>query len=60
MNPACSKWRSVDNALEMPLPVNRCFDSLSDREDVLEARCRTLLSVQSEIKALTNYHWWPA
>jgi hypothetical protein len=44
----------------MPLPVNRCFDSLSDREDVLEARCRTLLSVQSEIKALTNYHWWPA
>lgn len=55
LQPAERLWRLADEPL-----VNRCFDALSDLEDVLEARCRTLLSMQSEIKALTNYHWWPA
>lgn len=55
LQPAERLWRLADEPL-----VNRCFDVLNDLEDVLEARCRTLLSMQSEIKALTNYHWWPA
>ncbi|KAI9134425.1 hypothetical protein [Acaryochloris sp. CCMEE 5410] len=36
------------------------FETLDDLEDVLEQRCRTLMTMQSDIKALTQYHWWPA
>lgn len=47
-------WRLADEPL-----ANRCFDTLDDLEDVLEERCRTLLTMQPEIKVLTHYHWWP-
>ena len=55
LQPAERLWRLADEPL-----ANRCFDSLDELEDRLEARCRTLLTMQAEIKALTNYHWWPA
>jgi hypothetical protein len=55
LQPAERLWRLADEPL-----VNHCFDVLSDLEDVLETHCRTLLSMQSEIKALTNDHWWSA
>lgn len=54
LQPAERLWRLADEPL-----VNRCFESLDDLEDILEERCRTLLTMQLEIKALTNYHWWP-
>ena len=55
LQPAERLWSLADEPL-----ANRCFDTLDELENVLEVRCRTLLSMQSEIKALTNYHWWPA
>lgn len=54
LQPAERLWSIADEPL-----VNRCFEQLEELEDVLEARCRTLLTMQEEIKALTNYHWWP-
>ena len=54
LQPAERLWRLADEPL-----ANRCFDRLEALEDVLEVRCRTLLTMQPEIKALTNYHWWP-
>ncbi len=55
LQPAERLWRLADEPL-----ANRCFDELDDLEDVLEERCRTLSTMQADIKALTNYHWWPA
>ena len=55
LQPAERLWRLADEPL-----ANRCFDNLEALEDILEARCRTLLTMKAEIKALTNYHWWPA
>lgn len=55
LQPAERLWRLADEPL-----ANRCFDSLDELEDVLEERCRTLLTMQADIKALTNYYWWPA
>ena len=54
LQPAERLWRLADEPL-----VNRSFKCLDDLEDILEDRCRTLLTMQTEIKALTNYHWWP-
>lgn len=55
LQPAERLWRLADEPL-----ANRCFDSLDELEDVLEERCHTLLTLQADIKALTNYYWWPA
>ena len=55
LQPAERLWRLADEPL-----ANRCFETLDDLEDVLEQRCRTLMTMQSDIKALTQYHWWPA
>ena len=54
LQPAERLWSLADEPL-----VNRCFDELDELEDILEARCRTLLDMQEEIRALTHYHWWP-
>ena len=54
LQPAERLWSLADEPL-----VNRCFKELDELEDILEARCRTLLTMQEEIRAITNYHWWP-
>jgi hypothetical protein len=54
LQPAERLWRLADEPL-----VNQAFDSLDALEDKLEKRCCTLMTMQSEIKALTNFHWWP-
>jgi hypothetical protein len=54
LQPAERLWRLADEPL-----ANRCFDSLDELEAILGDRCRTLLTMQDDIKALTDYHWWP-
>ena len=55
LQPAERLWRLADEPL-----VNRSFETLDQLEESLEARCRTLANtLQSQIQALTNYHWWP-
>lgn len=55
LQPAERLWSLADEPL-----VNRSFESLDELEDILSARCRTLsATMQDEIQALTNYHWWP-
>ncbi|MEO0488329.1 MAG: IS630 family transposase, partial [Cyanobacteria bacterium J06659_2] len=55
LQPAERLWRLTDEPL-----ANRCFDCLDDLETILGDRCRTLLTMQDDIKALTDYHWWPS
>ncbi|MEG4990294.1 IS630 family transposase [Microcoleus sp. BR0-C5] len=53
LQPAERLWKLVDEPL-----VNTYFNSLDDLEKVLVERCRFLQeNMQTEIKALTNYHW---
>lgn len=54
LQPAERLWRLADEPL-----VNRCFDTIDELEDELAERCVTLLSMTAEIRAVTNYHWWP-
>lgn len=53
LQPAERLWRLADEPL-----VNRCFDQIGELEDILAERCRTLLTMNDEIRALTHYHWW--
>jgi hypothetical protein len=46
------------NASDEPL-VNKSFDSLDQLEEVLAERCCVLSQMDSQIQALTSYHWWP-
>lgn len=55
LQPAERLWQLTDEPL-----ANRCFDSLDELELVLSERCRTLLTMPDDIKALTDYHWWPS
>ena len=54
LQPAERLWQVADEPV-----VNRCFDTIDELEDLLCERCITLLSMTDEIRALTNYHWWP-
>jgi hypothetical protein len=54
LQPADRLWQLADEPL-----VNQAFDSLDALEDQLAKRCCTLMMMQAEIKALTNFHWWP-
>ena len=49
LQPAEQLWRLADEPI-----VNRCFDTLDDLEDVLEQRCRTLLTMQSRLNTLNS------
>lgn len=55
LQPAERLWRLADEPL-----ANRCLDTLDELETILGERCRTLLTMQDDIKALTHYHWWPS
>lgn len=52
LQPAERLWTLVDEPL-----VNEHFESLEKIEEVLVARCNTLMEMQEDIKNLTNYHW---
>ncbi len=55
LQPAERLWSLADEPL-----VNRCFESLDELEDILSDRCCTLShTMQDDIQALTNFHWWP-
>jgi transposase len=55
LQPAERLWSLADEPL-----VNRCFESLDELEDILSDRCCTLSNtMQDDIQALTNFHWWP-
>lgn len=54
LQPAERLWQMADEPL-----VNQAFDSLDALEDKLERRCRMLMAMKSEIKAITHFHWWP-
>jgi transposase len=54
LQPAERLWSLTDEPL-----ANQSFDSLDALEQVLCHRCQVLSGMRSEIRALTNYHWWP-
>lgn len=54
LQPAERLWRLADEPL-----ANRCFGEIEQVEDILATRCQTLITMQDDIRDLTNYHWWP-
>lgn len=54
LQPAERLWCLTDEPL-----ANKTFDSLEELEEILLDRCQILSSMESEIKNLTFYHWWP-
>lgn len=54
LQPAERLWNLTDEPL-----ANKSFENLDELESVLIERCQILETMTSEIKALTNYHWWP-
>ena len=55
IQPAERLWRLADEPL-----ANQAFDELDQLEEILESRCRTLSNrMQSQVKALTDFYWWP-
>ncbi|NES87354.1 MAG: hypothetical protein F6K10_41915 [Moorea sp. SIO2B7] len=55
LQPAERLWSLTDEPL-----ANKSFENLDDKRSVLIERCQILELMTSEIKALTNYHWWPS
>ena len=54
LQPAERLWQLLDEPL-----VNKSFDTLDELEEVLAERCCLVSQMQSQVQALTNYHWWP-
>ena len=54
MQPAERLWPLLREAA-----ANDPVSSLDALEDLLSARIRSLLDQRSQIKAITDYHWWP-
>ena len=54
LQPAERLWPLVDEVI-----ANRVFADITDLEDALVARCRTLEAQPDRLHALTHYHWWP-
>jgi transposase len=52
LQPAERLWPLVDEPL-----VNEHFATIEELEETLVQRCRTLSTMTTEIKNLTNYHW---
>jgi hypothetical protein len=53
LQPAERLWTLVDEPI-----ANRAFDTLDELEDVLFARCQSLLQQQNLIRGLTGFYWW--
>jgi transposase len=54
LQPAERLWSLVDEVV-----ANRVFATITDLEDALVARCRTLEAQPDRLRAHTCYHWWP-
>lgn len=54
LQPAERLWPLVDEAV-----ANRVFADLSDLEEALVRRCRTLEAQPDRLHARTHYYWWP-
>lgn len=54
LQPAERLWPLVDEVV-----ANRVFTDITELEDVLVARCRTLEGQPARLRAHTHYHWWP-
>jgi transposase len=54
LQPAERLWQLSDEPL-----ANKSFDTLDQLEEVLVERCCILSQMQSQVQALTYYHWWP-
>ena len=52
LQPAERLWQLVDEPL-----VNQYFETIDEIEEILVKRCNTLMTMNEEIKNLTNYHW---
>jgi transposase len=55
LQPAERLWQLVDEPI-----VNQTPESIEVLEEIIGQRCCVLSEdFQDEIRALTNYHWWP-
>lgn len=54
LQPAERLWPLVDEAV-----ANRVFANITELEDALVARCRTLEAQPDRLHAHTHYSWWP-
>jgi transposase len=54
LQPAEHLWELTDEPL-----ANRCFESMSELEEVLVRRCRLLGEQTQKIRSSTLFHWWP-
>ena len=54
LQPAERLWPLVDEVV-----ANRVFAEITDLEDALAARCRTLEAQPDRLQAHTLFHWWP-
>jgi transposase len=54
LQPAERLWPLTNEAI-----ANKCFETLTELEEILFQRCRALLSQCGLIHGLTCYHWWP-
>jgi transposase len=54
MQPAEHLWPLMNETI-----ANRPIASLDELEQDLSERCRALIARTDQIKAVTNFHWWP-
>ena len=54
LQPAERLWQLTDAPLK-----NRHFETLVHLQDTLAAQCRWLEKQWNQVKALTDFHWWP-
>ena len=54
LQPAEHLWPLMNEAV-----ANRPIASLDELEDDLSARCRALIERADQVKAVTDFHWWP-
>lgn len=55
LQPAERLWPLSNEAI-----ANRTFIDLDELEDVLAARCVTLMASPALVRGHTSFHWWPA
>lgn len=54
LQPAERLWQLTDQPLK-----NRCFESLTALQEVLEKQCAWLEGQWERVKGLTGFYWWP-
>lgn len=54
LQPAERLWPIITEGI-----ANRTFGTLPELMKVVESRCRHMDTNRDQVRALTNYHWWP-